>query len=158
MLLNLVYFSAMFFRGNDMNSPCKKSSGKRFLLHMSAVLLIVCASAASAVEGAISAKLVLTPEQCIALHQGQKCYVDIEINWVTQRQADYCLFSSQQQEAIMCWEGKTAGTFKREIVAIDNVYFQLKQTGRVDVLSSGELEMAWVYKKNTRARSSWRMF
>jgi hypothetical protein len=148
----------MFFKGNDMNSFCKKSSEKSFLGYILAVLLVACASAASAAEPPITAKLVLSPKQCIALHQGQRCYVDIEISWVAQRQADYCLFSSQQQDALMCWSDQATGSFKREIVAIDNVGFRLKQSGREEILSTGELEMAWVYKKNSRARSSWRMF
>ncbi|MFT5677418.1 MAG: hypothetical protein ACI808_003370 [Paraglaciecola sp.] len=141
-----------------MNSLRKDSSEKSFLGYMLALLLVACASAVSAEEAPISATLVLSPKQCIALHQGQKCYVDIEISWVAQRQADYCLFSSQQQDALMCWSGQATGIFKREIVAIENVGFRLKQTGREEILSAGELEMAWVYKKNSRARSSWRMF
>ena len=137
---------------------CKGSSKKSFSGFMLAMLLTTCASAAKAAESTIAAKLVLTPKQCIALHQGQKCYVDIEINWVAQQHADYCLFSSQQQDALMCWSGQARGIFKREIVAIENVGFRLKQTGREETLGTVELEMAWVYKKNTRARSSWRMF
>lgn len=141
-----------------MNSLSKESSEKSFLGYMLAVLLITCASAVSAAEAPTSATLVLTPKQCIALHHGQQCYVDIEISWVAQQQADYCLFSSQQQDALMCWSGQATGIFKREIVAIKNVGFRLKQTGREEILGTGELEMAWVYKKNSRARSSWRMF
>jgi hypothetical protein len=141
-----------------MNSFYKKSCEKSFLGYMLAILLIACASAVSAAEEPTAAKLVLTPKQCIALHQGKQCYVDIEISWVAQRQADYCLFSSQQHKPLMCWSGQATGSFKQEIVAIENVSFRLKQTGRQEILSAGELEMAWVYKRNSRARSSWRMF
>lgn len=141
-----------------MNFLRNESSEKSFLSYILVLLLVACSSTLSAEEEQITAKLALTPKQCIALHQGQKCYVDVEVSWVAQRQADYCLFSSQQQDALMCWSGKATGIFKKEIVAIENVNFRLKQSGREEILSSGELEMAWVYKKNTRARSSWRMF
>ena len=141
-----------------MNSLQPESPEKNFLGYMFGLLFIAGASAANAAEPSIAAKLLLSPTQCIALHQGQKCYVDIEISWVAQRQADYCLFSSQQQQALMCWTDKTSGSFTQEIVAIENVSFRLRQTEREQILSTSELEMAWVYKKNSRARSSWRMF
>ena len=141
-----------------MNSQYNKSHEKSFMAYIATVLLVACASAAGAEESPVTAELALSPNQCIALHQGQKCYVDIEVSWVAQRQADYCLFSSQQQRPLMCWSDKATGSFKQEVIALKNVSFRLRQTGREKILGSGELEMAWVYKKNSRARSSWRMF
>ena len=103
-------------------------------------------------------QLELSPKQCVAIHQGQKCFVDVEINWRTLIQGEYCLFSSQQAKALKCWQHAKQGKFVQEIVAKENISFMLKEGGSAVVLSSNELEMAWVFKKSTRARSSWRMF
>ena len=104
------------------------------------------------------ASLNLSPTLCIAIHQGQQCYVDIKINWKSTQHGQYCLFSSQQAKALKCWQKVTKGIYAQEIVAKNNVMFMLRHTGSDVVLNSKVLEVAWVYKKNTRARSSWRMF
>jgi hypothetical protein len=54
----------------------------------------------------------------------------------------------------MCWSDQATGSFKQEIVAIENISFSLRKTGREEVLAFSELDMVWVYKKNSRARSS----
>ncbi|KGJ92449.1 DUF3019 domain-containing protein [Thalassotalea sp. ND16A] len=102
--------------------------------------------------------LKLSPKQCIALHQGKKCYVDIELQWRTPEIGDYCLFSSQQRSPLTCWQQDDKGEFKKEIVANQNVIFILKAHGSNKSIATVELEMAWVYKKNSRSRSSWRIF
>ena len=104
------------------------------------------------------ASLNLSPTLCIAIHQGQQCYVDIKIGWKSTQHGQYCLFSSQQAKALKCWKQVTQGTYAQEIVAKSNVKFMLRHNGSDVVLRSKVLEVAWVYKKNTRARSSWRMF
>ncbi|OUS25420.1 hypothetical protein A9Q98_12470 [Thalassotalea sp. 42_200_T64] len=100
----------------------------------------------------------LSPKQCIALHQGKKCYVDIELQWRTPDKGDYCLFSSQQRSPLTCWQQDDKGEFKKEIVANQNVIFILRAHDSNKPIATVELEMAWVYKKNSRSRSSWRIF
>jgi hypothetical protein len=68
------------------------------------------------------------------------------------------LFSSQQDDPLQCWEAKQAGTIELEIVAMKDLEFYLKPKGREVILGKAKLEMAWVYKKNNRSHSTWRMF
>jgi hypothetical protein len=100
----------------------------------------------------------ISPKQCIALHQGKRCYVDIELQWLTPEKGDYCLYSSQQRSPLMCWQQDNKGEFKKEIVANEDVMFLLKAHGSSQSIAKVKLEMAWVYKKNSRSRSSWRIF
>jgi hypothetical protein len=100
----------------------------------------------------------ISPKQCVALNQGSLCYVDVEITWTLQEQGNYCLYSSQQEASLQCWQRKRAGEFEREIVAKENVVFSLKPQNSQIILGSAKLEMAWVYKKNNRSHSTWRMF
>jgi len=102
--------------------------------------------------------LQLKPAQCVAIHQGKTCYVDIELHWQATSVGEYCLYSSQQAEPLKCWKMASNGQFEREIVANKNVLFRLREIKSGGVTISKELEMAWVYKRSSKARSSWRMF
>lgn len=102
--------------------------------------------------------LLLHPTQCVALNQGNLCYVDIEITWSVKTRGNYCLFSSQQNDAILCWESAKSGKFEGELIANEDVIFHLKIKESNTILDTAKLEMAWVYKKNNRTHSRWRMF
>ena len=137
-----------------MNFSTKKTKAFTFIL--SIFITNICAFNATARPSGVT--LNLTPKQCVALRQGMQCYVAIEISWSTQQADDYCLFSSQQNEALKCWSKQNNGTFKQAIVANKNVQFYLKQQVDNAILQSTELEMKWVYKKNSRSNSNWRVF
>ena len=47
--------------------------------------------------------LIIEPEQCVAMRQGQLCYLDVKMSWRAEQVGDYCLFSSLQPKALRCW-------------------------------------------------------
>lgn len=102
--------------------------------------------------------LTLSPNQCVAVNQGSKCFVDVQITWKTVIVNDYCLFSSQQDKPLYCWRNTNQGKFEQEFVSDKNIIFYLKQKVVDTPLLTSELKIAWVYKKNSRSPSSWRMF
>ncbi|WKD48566.1 DUF3019 domain-containing protein [Microbulbifer spongiae] len=135
------------------------------LFHSLVIIGLVISLSASSFAQAVnttkpSATLKLSPKQCIALHYGQKCYVDIDVQWSANKKGAYCLFSSQQDLHLACWSEARQGHYAKEIVSNTNVIFYLTEKDdkqRVRLVAA-ELEMAWVYKKNVRSRLSWRMF
>mgnify|MGYP003915082997 FL=1 len=125
------------------------------------LLLSVCLVSAPTVRAnnePLKPVMILSPAQCVAIHQGQDCYVDIKLSWQMPTPGEYCLFSSVRVEPLKCWQKASAGQLKREIVSSENVRFILRRPTSQEPLATQELELAWVYKKNARARSSWRMF
>ncbi len=102
--------------------------------------------------------LSIEPQQCVAMRQGQLCYVDVKIAWRAGQTGSYCLFSSLHQEALQCWSNAVIGTFQQEMSAQENIVFSVKRQGSSISLISKELKMAWVYDKSTRKNISWRMF
>lgn len=102
--------------------------------------------------------LVIEPEQCVAMRQGQLCYMDVKMSWRAEQMGHYCLFSSLQPNALRCWENVKSGKFQQELSADENIVFSLKKQGRSEDLITKEIEMAWVYDKSTRKNISWRMF
>ena len=102
--------------------------------------------------------LNVTPQQCVAMRQGQDCYVDVEIQWTAPKRGHYCLHRSGQSTPLQCWQQATTATYKQELVINSNVSFSLQHHGANHILATNLIEMAWVYNKNTRANVSWRMF
>jgi len=102
--------------------------------------------------------LIVEPDQCVAMRQGQLCYVDVKISWQAEQLDNHCLFSSLQPNALRCWSNAKSGKFQQEMSADKNIIFSLKKQGRSSDLITKEIEMAWVYDKSTRKNISWRMF
>lgn len=123
-------------------------------LYLLAIMMAPLSGEASQSKEVVS----LSPKQCVALNEGTLCYVDIEISWTVKELGNFCLFSSQQDDPLQCWEAKQTGTIELEIVAMKDLEFYLKPKGREVILGKAKLEMAWVYKKNNRSHSTWRMF
>jgi hypothetical protein len=107
-------------------------------------------------------KLTLKPSQCVSLHQGQQCFVTVDISWQVSNAGEYCLYSSLQNNKLSCWTMKKSGHFKQELVIEEDVTFTLRLMGdgisNDKVVVSALLESAWVYKKNRLSHSAWRVF
>ena len=71
------------------------------------------------------ATLKISPEHCVALLQGQACYVTVELFWQTKTDGNYCLFSSQGERPLKCWQNNSSGEYSQEFVANENIHFSL---------------------------------
>lgn len=125
-----------------------------WLLYLLVILIMPLNGEASEPLQVIS----ISPKQCVALNEGSLCYADIEISWSAAERGNYCLFSSEQDNPIQCWEAEYTATIEREIIAMKDLEFYIKRKGKEVILGKAKLEMAWVYKKNNRSHSKWRMF
>ncbi|NQY89606.1 MAG: DUF3019 domain-containing protein [Colwellia sp.] len=130
------------------------------------VILLLLNMKVYANEASSLAKLTLTPNQCISLHQGQQCFVTVDISWQVAHAGKYCLFSSLQKNKLTCWLMTKSASFKQELVIEKDVTFTLKLMGdgignnieNDEVVVSAVLELAWVHKKSKRSHSAWRVF
>ena len=122
------------------------------------ILFIFMSSQVKANELKFEPKLTIAPEQCVALLQGQACYVTVELNWQTAVLGDYCLYSSLNSRALECWRDKKMGELKQEFVSKANIEFFLRAQSSKENIATIEIKMAWVHKKKGKPRKSWRMF
>ncbi|MDP5215100.1 DUF3019 domain-containing protein [Pseudoalteromonas tunicata] len=104
------------------------------------------------------ATMTLNPEQCIAMQQGQDCYVTVEINWQSAALLDVCLYANHTQQALFCWQNAQQGAFKQELKTNQNVDFALRSNNNSTPLATSQLKIAWVHKKKGKPRLSWRLF
>lgn len=102
--------------------------------------------------------LDVNPQQCVALTQGQQCYIDVELTWQAATKGDYCLYSSLQVQPVYCWLEKTQGVYSQEFSSNTNIEFTLKEKDSSDILASNQIEMAWIHKKKGQPRMWWRIF
>lgn len=124
------------------------------LFNVSLIFLTLSSKAASA-ENVI---LKLSPEQCVALTQGQKCYVDATLNWQLPKEGNYCLYSSQHTKAISCWRQKKSGQHNQEFASDKNIKFTLRVEGSEKAIASKQLKVTWVHQKKGQPRMWWRIF
>ncbi len=106
-------------------------------------------------------QMTLSPQQCVALHEGQQCFAEISISWASPSANNYCLYSSQLAKPITCWNNSNQGSVEYNLETAKNVQFILMQvlTNQPNKLvAERELQVSWVYKKKQKSRLSWRLF
>jgi hypothetical protein len=104
------------------------------------------------------AGFTVQPDKCIALHQGQVCYQDLEFNWQTPGGTEYCLYEIPKPEAVVCWIGEQLVSHKLEFASATSTLFQIRTRGSDVLLSEVTVEVAWVYRANRKSFSRWRLF
>ena len=138
--------------------PLNKKAIRSYSFILIGALILFTSASLKAADQKL-ATLKLKPTKCVALHHGQECFSDLDISFVAIKQADYCLFSSDNAETpIKCWENQSQGLLKDEIVTVNNILFTLRKKGEHTILAHAEFKVAWVYRKNSRAKSAWRVF
>jgi hypothetical protein len=124
-----------------------------------ALITIFLAPLAPEVRAAnAQAGFIVQPDKCIALHQGQVCYQDLQFNWQTPAGAEYCLYEIPRPEAVVCWTGDQLRSHNLEFASATTTLYQIRTMGSSDVLSEVTVEVAWVYRANRKSFSRWRLF
>lgn len=104
-----------------------------------------------------AASLLLTPARCVALHQGQTCYQQVQISWSTSLAGNYCLYQQDQVLPLRCWQGQTQGNVEYEFAGETSQQLQLRDAEKI-LIAESTLEVAWVYKASSRRKTHWRLF
>ena len=125
-------------------------------LTLSVSLSLCGATAVSAKE--YKESLTLEPKQCVALTQGQQCYVDVSLTWRSPERGNYCLFSTQQSKPLICWTGESTGRFSQEFESDKNVVYTLRLQGSDRDRATQLLKVTWVHQKKGQPRLRWRIF
>ncbi len=127
------------------------------------VLVLLGISLHTLATGKVAAKnqqpyLLVSPERCVALRQGQICYQEIQFSWRVLSKDRYCLYDEQIDKPLTCWSGKTEGKFEMDFQAPSSRAYVLRNEDRNFVVANTKFVVAWVYGNKKRRRSSWRLF
>jgi len=104
------------------------------------------------------AQLKVTPKPCVALHKGQKCYLEVTFNWQHPKLSDYCLVNTTTNETMKCWKQQVQGRFSFDFQSTLSNDFALRKHKSLTNLARTRIPVAWVYKSSKRAKSTWRLF
>jgi hypothetical protein len=103
------------------------------------------------------AMLTVTPKNCVALHKGQKCYLEVTFDWQAKLN-NYCLVNSTRSQVMKCWSNKQTGQYSFDFQSTQTNDFTLQvQNSKMNV-AHAKIVVAWVYKSKKRSKSSWRLF
>lgn len=104
------------------------------------------------------AQLTVTPKPCVALHKGQKCYLEVTFSWQHPQVSNYCLVNTTTNKTIRCWKQQTKGQFSFDFQSkLSNDFALRNQESAIDI-ARASIPVAWVYKSSKRAKSTWRLF
>lgn len=120
------------------------------------LLLLVINSVANATD--IQASMKVSPEQCVAMRQGQACYVSVELSWQVDTPGNYCLYTAGESKALNCWINSSVGEMKKSFDSKVNLEFSLRRQNESLSVATAVVKMAWVHKKKGQPRKSWRIF
>jgi len=102
--------------------------------------------------------LTINPSRCIALHEGQICYVNLKIEWKSLPLDEYCLFDERYDEPLVCWQGNELASYVYDFNAKANVNFIIRNKGEGEEQVKALVRISWVYKSNNKNTSRWRLF
>ena len=104
------------------------------------------------------AQLKVTPKPCVALHKGQKCYLEVTFSWQHPTQSDYCLINTTTSKTMKCWQQQTQGELSFDFQSKLSNDFALRGQESAKNIVQATIPVAWVYKSSKRAKSTWRLF
>jgi len=103
-------------------------------------------------------ELRVSPDRCVALTQGQICYQTIIFTWEATEENEYCLFQKSKRLPLVCWEKASAGKVTIEFESPETLHFELKLGQEGKIVGESEIMVTWVYGKQKKRRTSWRLF
>ncbi|WP_231731559.1 DUF3019 domain-containing protein [Colwellia sp. TT2012] len=104
------------------------------------------------------AQLKVTPKPCVALHKGQKCYLEVTFSWQHPKISNYCLVNTTRNQILKCWQQQATGEFDFDFQSTLTNDFSLRKHDSTVDLAQATIPVAWVYKSSKRAKSTWRLF
>ena len=152
----------------NINTPMKINKKSR--LTMPVCLLIGCwfisvsakaettKSNTAASNASQLAQLKVTPKPCVALHKGQKCYLEVTFSWQHPQVSNYCLVNTSINKTMRCWKQQTKGEFSFDFQSKLSNNFALRSQESTTDIARATIPVAWVYKSSKRVKSTWRLF
>lgn len=98
------------------------------------------------------------PNRCVALHQGQVCYQNVQLLWHAGQVGDYCIYQQQAEAPLHCWQSAIEGEYFYAFASETPVQLQLVNTRTKASVAETTIEVAWVYKSSSRRKTHWRIF
>ncbi len=80
------------------------------------------------------------------------------MSWQVDQASEYCLYQENVEHPLHCWEGVGAGQYHYAFASDTSIKLQLVKMPSKTLVTETLVEVAWVYKANTRRKTHWRLF
>lgn len=128
----------------------------RLVLSVSLFMVPLCCAQASADPE--QARMTVRPTQCVVLKEGQNCHTSVRIEWSLATAGPYCLYRSNEQEALRCWRKVSSGVYEEKVSVNSSIVYFLMSADSSHRLVATDLNVAWVYRESRRPSRQWRLF
>jgi hypothetical protein len=101
----------------------------------------------------------IKPRLCVLNAGEEVCRDELEVKWESPVSRSLCLFQSDKQEPLRCWEDTRRGEYQFELTASASTDFQLREQESDQPLSDQRFQVVYNDKKFRRARRNpWSFF
>ena len=97
------------------------------------------------------------PANCVALHQGRKCYAKVSLQWQVIEQGNFCIYQKDNSKVIQCWKNSNGNQVQFEFESNIKLEYQLIAVEKNNVIAETAIDVSWVHKATPRKRR-WRLF
>jgi hypothetical protein len=122
------------------------------------VLLSKAAAEAHQSMSVNQAVLKVRPSHCVVFREGQYCEKNIQIEWKTSNNGNYCLYVDESPESLMCWQNSAAGSFVMDKKITQSTSYFLRDKDSQEEIAHQIVTIAWVYDAIRKNRATWRLF
>jgi len=102
-------------------------------------------------------ELTAKPANCVALHQGRKCYAKVSLLWQVPKVGNFCIYQKITHKVIQCWKNSRGNQVDFEFESSEKLEYQLISIEKNHVLAETAIDVSWVHKATPRKRR-WRLF
>jgi hypothetical protein len=101
----------------------------------------------------------IKPRLCVLNAGEEVCRDELEVKWLSEQTRSLCLYQSDKEEALRCWENETHGEYQFELAASASTDFQLREINTGTAVSDQRFQVVYNDKKYRRARRNpWSFF
>ena len=97
--------------------------------------------------------LTARPGLCILPNpDADQCVMTVQLDWNSSSPESLCLYSSQQNPALRCWDGVNTGSLSTRVVASDNVRFWLQRPGEEVRMAEVTVQIVSIARRSPERR------
>ncbi len=101
----------------------------------------------------------IKPRLCVLNAGEEVCRDELEVKWQSAQARSLCLYQSDKEKPLRCWQEATAGEYQFELTASVSTDFQLRELDSNTALSDQRFQVVYNEKKYRKARRNpWSFF
>lgn len=94
--------------------------------------------------------LKVSPHLCLRYAKTDTCKINVQLTWTSNTGGDFCLYSSDKEAPLECWNNQTSGSITERKLVKDDVRFWVSRKGSRIILAHSDLKIATLVNNKKR--------